>query len=65
LLIQGKFTTLELKKVAHDIGEDPTDEEIQHMFHNADLDGDGFVTADDFYNIMTHRVYWKEQKDKN
>jgi Ca2+-binding EF-hand superfamily protein len=56
--IQGKFTTLELKKVAQDLGEDLTEEEIQHMFTKADLDDDGFVTAEDFYNIMTHRVYW-------
>jgi hypothetical protein len=21
------------------------------------------VTSDDFYNIMTHRVYWKEPKE--
>ena len=28
------------------------------MFAKADLDDDGFVTAEDFYNIMTHRVYW-------
>ena len=57
-LFQGKFTTLELKKVAADLGEDLTDEEIQHMFTKADLDDDGFVTQEDFYNIMTHRVYW-------
>lgn len=30
------------------------------MFTKADLDDDGFVTADDFYNIMTHRVYWDQ-----
>lgn len=30
------------------------------MFVKADLDDDGFVTADDFYNIMTHRVYWDQ-----
>ena len=54
----GKFTTLELKKVAQDLGEDLTDEEIQHIFNKADLDDDGFVTQEDFYNIMTHRVYW-------
>jgi hypothetical protein len=29
----------------------------------ADLDDDGFVTADDFYNIMTHRVYWDNWRD--
>lgn len=30
------------------------------MFVKADLDDDGFVTVDDFYNIMTHRVYWEQ-----
>ena len=34
------------------------------MFAKADLDDDGFVTADDFYNIMTHRVYWDGVKWK-
>lgn len=52
----------ELKKVARDLGEDMTDEELQVMFAKADLDDDGFVTADDFYNIMTHRVYWDNVK---
>ncbi len=28
------------------------------MFKKADLDDDGFVTFDDFYNIMTGKVYW-------
>ena len=58
----GKITTAELKKVAKDLGEDMTDEEIQVMFSKADLDDDGFVTSDDFYNIMTHRVYWDSVK---
>lgn len=49
---------MELKKVAQDLGEDMSDEELDKMFAKADLDDDGFVTADDFYNIMTHRVYW-------
>jgi len=30
------------------------------MFVKADLDDDGFVTGDDFYNIMTHKVYWDQ-----
>ena len=30
------------------------------MFNKADLDDDGFVTGDDFYNIMTHKVYWEQ-----
>ena len=59
-MIQGKISTLELKKVAKDLGEDLNDEEIDNMFSRADLDDDGFVTGDDFYNIMTHKVYWEQ-----
>ena len=47
-----------MKKVARDLGENLNEEEILAMFQKADLDDDGFVTADDFYNIMTHKVYW-------
>jgi Ca2+-binding EF-hand superfamily protein len=46
--------------VAKELGEDLTDEEIEHIFFKADLDDDGFVTADDFYNILTHKVYWEQ-----
>ena len=59
-MTQGKISTIELKRVAHDIGEDLTDAEIENMFSRADLDDDGFVTDDDFYNIMTHKVYWEQ-----
>jgi Ca2+-binding EF-hand superfamily protein len=31
------------------------------MFKKADLDDDGFVTMDDFYNIITHKVYWDQR----
>jgi Ca2+-binding EF-hand superfamily protein len=49
-----------LKKVAKDLGEDLNDEDLEHIFVKADLDDDGFVTADDFYNILTHKVYWEQ-----
>ena len=35
-----------------------TDAEVQDMFKRADTDDDGFVTFEDFYNIMTGKVYW-------
>lgn len=60
VITQGKITTHELKKIAKDLGEDLTDDDIEKMFVKADLDDDGFVTADDFYNIMTHKVYWEQ-----
>jgi Ca2+-binding EF-hand superfamily protein len=50
----------ELKKVAQELGEDLTEDELIHIFAKADLDEDGFVTSDDFYNIMTHKVYWEQ-----
>ncbi|KAM3139149.1 hypothetical protein pb186bvf_008747 [Paramecium bursaria] len=55
---EGRITWDELKRVAQDLGEDMTDEQIQIMFKRADRDDDGFVTLEDFYNIVTHKVYW-------
>jgi Ca2+-binding EF-hand superfamily protein len=55
---EGRITWDELKRVAQDLGEEMTDEEVLAMFKRADLDDDGFVTFDDFYNIMTGKVYW-------
>ena len=53
-----KFAIDELKRVAEDLGEEITEEELVSVFRRGDLDDDGFITSDDFYNIMTHRVYW-------
>lgn len=55
---EGRVTWDELKRVSQDLGEEMSDEELLKMFKKADLDEDGFVTFDDFYNIMTGRVYW-------
>jgi len=54
----GRITWDELKRVAVDLGEDVTDDDVRKMFAKADLDGDGFVTFEDFYNIMTNKVYY-------
>ena len=53
-----KVSWEELKKVAQYLGEEMTDEEIQAMFKKADLDDDGFVTSEDFYNIITGKGYY-------
>ena len=58
--MKGKITSSELKKIAKELGEDLSEEDIDKIFVKADLDDDGFVTADDFYNIMTHKVYWDQ-----
>lgn len=53
-----KVTLLELKRMGASLGENLTDEEYADMFRRADLDGDGFVTVEDFYNILTGKVYY-------
>ena len=43
--------------VARELGETMTDEELQEMVDRADSNGDGAVTMDDFYNIMTKKTF--------
>ena len=39
-----------------------TDEELEHMFRKADLEDKGYVTQDDFFNIMTGKGYYNWNK---
>ena len=39
------------------LGETMTDEELQEMIDRADSNGDGAVSMDDFYNIMTKKTF--------
>lgn len=41
-----------LKRVARELGETMTDEELQEMIDEADRDGDGEIGEDDFIRIM-------------
>ncbi|NXA45910.1 CETN2 protein, partial [Nothocercus julius] len=49
----GKISFEKLKLVAVEIGEDITDEELQEMIDEADLDGDGQVNKHEFLQILT------------
>ena len=48
-----KITFKHLKKVARDLGENMTDEELQEMIEEADRDGDGAISESDFIRIMS------------
>ena len=48
----GKISIKNLKRVAKELGERMTDEELQGMIEMADKDGDGEVNADEFMKIM-------------
>jgi centrin-1 len=48
----GKITFKNLKRVAKELGENLTDEELQEMIDEADRDGDGEINEEEFYRIM-------------
>lgn len=48
----GKITLKNLKRVAKELGENLTDEELQEMIDEADRDGDGEISQEDFLRIM-------------
>lgn len=48
----GKITFKNLKRVATELGEKLTDEELQEMIDEADRDGDGAISQDEFLRIM-------------
>jgi centrin-1 len=48
-----KITFKHLKKVAKDLGENISDEELQEMLDEADRDGDGMISEADFIRVMS------------
>lgn len=48
----GLINLKNITRMARELGETLTDEELMEMIERADSDGDGQVTPDDFYNIM-------------
>lgn len=48
----GKISFRNLKRVAKELGETMTDEELQEMIDEADRDGDGEVSQEEFLRIM-------------
>ena len=48
----GKISFKNLKRVAKELGENMTDDEIQEMIDEADRDGDGEIGEEEFMRIM-------------
>lgn len=48
----GKISFRNLKRVARELGENLTDEELQEMIDEADRDGDGEISQEEFLRIM-------------
>ena len=48
----GHISLKTLRKVSKELGENMTDAELEEMISEADSDGDGFVTLEDFIRVM-------------
>merc|ERR1712096_39913 len=48
----GKISFKNLKRVAKELGESMTDDELQEMIDEADRDGDGEINEEEFIRIM-------------
>merc|ERR1712048_450892 len=53
----GEISLDNLKRVANDLGEEVSNEELQEMVQRNDVDKDGAWTLDDFYAVMTSNKY--------
>ena len=51
----GTISLKNLRRVAKELGENMTEEELQDMIDQADRDGDGEINPDEFYRIMKKR----------
>jgi Ca2+-binding EF-hand superfamily protein/uncharacterized protein YkwD len=51
----GFINIKNLRKIARDLGETTEDDELLDMIRKGDSDGDGLVSFDDFYSIMTKK----------
>jgi len=53
----GTISLKNLKRVSKELGETMSDEELREMIERADSNGDGQITQEDFYNIMTKKTF--------
>ena len=51
----GKVTFRDLKRIAQELSENLTDEELQEMITEADRNGDGVLDFEEFYRVMRKR----------
>merc|ERR1712025_1403791 len=53
----GEISLDNLKRVASELGEDVSNDELLEMVQRNDVDKDGAWTMDDFYAVMTKKGY--------
>lgn len=59
----GFISIASLKKVVKELGENIDEAELNEMIQKADMDRDGLVNEEEFYNVMTRKVgKWNTEK---
>jgi len=53
----GTITLKNLKRVAKELGETMSEEELREMIERADSMGNGEISVEDFYTIMTKKTF--------
>ena len=54
---KGYIGVSDLKQIAHDLGEQMSDEELEEMIQRADSNRDGRVSRNDFKEVMTKKLW--------
>ena len=52
----GFISIKNLRRVAQELGENISEEELQELINRADTDHDGLVSEEEFYTILTRQV---------
>lgn len=53
----GEITLEDMKRVAKELGEDISEQELQEIIQRADLDNDQHLSLEDFYQVMTKKTF--------
>ncbi len=54
---KGEISVEDLKRVARELGEEISEEELKEIVQRADLDADKKLSFEDFYNVMTKKTF--------
>ena len=52
----GFISVKNLRRVATELGENVSEEELEELIKRADTDGDGLVSEEEFYTVLTRKI---------
>jgi Ca2+-binding EF-hand superfamily protein len=52
----GFISSKNLRRIVQELGENVTNEELEELIKRADVDGDGLVSEEEFYTILTRKI---------